>query len=111
MTTESFGYSTANPAHAAIQIIRGESAFVAAMNAVIRRSAVYVPSPPAVTTMGLEVTKTFTILEAELPGGASVYELLIDGQPVWTGAADDRADGLLNALLAITGDAPEVPNN
>ena len=64
------------------------------------------------TSMGLEVSKTWTIRESE-PIGSDVrqYELHIDGQLKWSGIGNDRADALLQAIISATGQADETPNN
>jgi hypothetical protein len=64
------------------------------------------------TVMGIGVEKTFTIYESEpFAGEVRMYELRIDDKLVWTGQGDDRADALLNAILAATGDDDELPDN
>jgi hypothetical protein len=74
------------------------------------------PQPPPATepktVMGIEVEKTFTIHETEpFAGDVRLYELRIDDKLVWTGQGDDRADALLDAILAATGSDDELPDN
>jgi 2-keto-3-deoxy-6-phosphogluconate aldolase len=72
-------------------------------------------TPPAVanrTSMGLEISKTFVIKESEpIENKIRQYELYIDGQLVWTGIGDDRADALLQAIISATGQGEETPDN
>src|ERR1022692_3182732 len=66
---------------------------------------------PKTTSMGIEVDKTFTILETKpIEADVRQYELLIDGESVWSGAGDDRVDALLEAIQAATGQSDELPN-
>ncbi|MFD3402542.1 hypothetical protein ACFWUU_17795 [Kribbella sp. NPDC058693] len=67
--------------------------------------------PGPTTTMGYPITKTYTIHESEAVDGVIQYELLEDGQVVWVGTGDDRVDGLLQVIMSITGEGPEVPDN
>jgi hypothetical protein len=67
---------------------------------------------PTHTEMGLEIVTTFVIRESEkLVDGFRQYELLVDGEVVWSGMDDDRAGALLEAILAATGQATDIPNN
>jgi hypothetical protein len=51
-------------------------------------------SEPKFTSMGFEVTKTFTVNESEpIDGAIREYELVVDDKLAWTGMGDDRADG------------------
>ena len=82
---------------------------------VIRRgqfSALPAPgAEPRTTDMGQKVVNTITIYETEpLAGSVRLYELEINGQVKWSGAGDDRADALLEAILAATGEADELPD-
>lgn len=70
------------------------------------------PSAEPKTIMGIGVEKTFTIHESEpLAEEVRLYELRIDDKLVWTGQGDDRADALLDAILAATGGADELSDN
>jgi hypothetical protein len=66
---------------------------------------------PNATTMGYTVAKTFTIHESELVDGVVQFELLVNGESVWVGMGDDRADGLLRVIMKITGQDEEPPDN
>jgi len=64
------------------------------------------------TSLGQEIATTITIYETEpLAGNVRHYELEINGEIKWSGAGDDRADALLNAILAATGQDEELPDN
>ncbi len=70
------------------------------------------PIAPKTTSMGLQVTKTFTINESEpIDGAVREYELFIDDKLVWNGMGDDRADALLEAIMRVAHQEPEIPNN
>lgn len=106
-----------NAAHHANRMIR-QSGDVARQNMMLqqmRRSAVFTIVPPAqprTTSIGLEVTKTFTINEAQVSDGVFQYELLEDGAVIWSGMGDDRVDGLLKIMMRLTeGEEPNHPNN
>jgi len=60
---------------------------------------------------GLGPVKSFVINEYEPTNGITPYELVIDGETVWSGMGNDRADALLDAIMTITGEAPEIPDN
>ena len=55
--------------------------------------------------------KSGEIREYEPVDGIIPFELLIDGESVWFGMGDDRAEGLLQAIMTAVGEEPEVPNN
>ncbi len=64
------------------------------------------------TDMGQEVEHTFVIYESgPMDGGVRQYDLRIDGEPVWSGAGDDRVEALLEAVMAATGESDELPDN
>jgi hypothetical protein len=75
-----------------------------------------VPSQPAAeprtTSIGEEIATTITIYETEpVAGDVRHYELEINGEIKWSGMGNDRADALLNAILAATGQEDELPDN
>ncbi len=113
MTTPGSGGYTAT--HHAAQLMR-QSASIVQQNMLHRRSAVFnvvvPPTAPKTTSLGLQITKTFTIHESEpVEGSVRQYELLIDDQLVWSGMGDDRADALLEAIMRIADQEPDIPNN
>ena len=67
--------------------------------------------PDPTTTMGYTITKTYTVHESESVDGVIQYELLEDGNVVWVGIGEDRVDGLLQVIMSITGEGPEIPDN
>ena len=93
-----FTYNTANPG----------------INTANRRAVFQVVTPPAeprITSLGLEIAKTFEVYESEpIEGAVRQYELRIDDELAWTGVGDDRASALLEAILSATGQADELPN-
>lgn len=68
-------------------------------------------SAPKTDFEGLGLVKSFVINEFEPIEGSIPFELVIDGKSVWFGMGDDRADGLLKAIMKITEQEPEVPDN
>jgi hypothetical protein len=69
-------------------------------------------SEPKLTSMGFEVTKTFTVNESEpIDGAIREYELVVDDKLAWTGMGDDRADALLEAIAQVTDQGDELPDN
>jgi hypothetical protein len=65
-----------------------------------------------VPSMGYQIVKTFVIHESEVVDRALQYELLMDDEPyVWSGPEEEREDGLLNIVMKILGQEPEIPNN
>jgi hypothetical protein len=94
-------------AHHAAQMMR-QSHNVVQQNMQRRRSAVFqilvpptAPIETTTTSIGLELAKSFEIKEYEPIDGATPFEVRIDGEQVWLGMGDDRAHGLLLALMAI----------
>lgn len=83
----------------------------------MRRSSQFfaLPPQPAMTPQtdfeGLGLVKSFVINEFEPVDGSTPFELVVNGQSVWLGMGDDRADGLLKAIMKIDEQEPEVPNN
>jgi len=73
------------------------------------------PSLPAAAPKsdlaGLGLVKSVAINEFEPVEGSIPFEVMVDGKQVWLGMGDDRVDGLLRAMMAITGQEPEVPDN
>jgi hypothetical protein len=90
--------------------LRGEGT-LSAGGRIIVSGTVGPAAEPKTTSMGLEIKKTFTIHESEPIDGAIQYELKIDGETVWVGMGEDRVDGLLNVIMRITDQEPEVPDN
>ena len=39
------------------------------------------------------------------------FEVVVAGESIWLGMGNDRADGLLKAIMKITEQEPEVPDN
>lgn len=74
-----------------------------------------VPSQPASARKtdceGLGLVKSFVINEFEPIEGSIPFEFVIDGKSAWLGMGDDRADGLLKAIMKSTEQEPEVPDN
>jgi hypothetical protein len=68
-------------------------------------------APPKTTSIGLEVTKTFTINQADLDNGMIQYEVLEDDQVIWSGLGNDPAEGLLKVIIRmVEGEDPaDVP--
>src|SRR5216683_7182793 len=102
-------------AHHAAQMIRQSHATVQ-QNMMFQRSRIFtvvLPPAPKTTAMGLEVTNTFTftIQETEPIDGAAQYDLLVDGESVWSGMGDSLADALLQAVMRVTGEEDEIPND
>ncbi len=108
--------------HRTPQVIRAHSS-VTQQNALLigrqRRASFFVvpPAPveeeqPQVTSLGLEVTRTFTILEAQLAEDVALYELR-EGDKV----LEDRGLGTItDALLGLAirleeGEDPDLPND
>jgi hypothetical protein len=60
---------------------------------------------------GLGPVTSFVFNEFEPINGLTPFELVIDGKTVWSGMGNDRADALLDAIMTITGEAPEIPDN
>jgi hypothetical protein len=83
----------------------------------MRRSSQFFALPPQPATApktdfeGLGLVKSFVINEFEPIDGSSPFELVVDGESVWFGMGDDRADGLLQAIAKIADQEPEVPND
>lgn len=67
---------------------------------------------PDTTSLGLEVTRTFTIKRAGLDNGI-IHDELLEGETVlWSGVGDDPAEGLLQIIVRITeGDGADGPDN
>jgi len=64
------------------------------------------------TEMGLEIVTAFVIRETEkLDQEDRQYELFVDGELVWSGQGNDRAEAVLEAILAAAGQSKEPPNN
>jgi len=59
----------------------------------------------------LGLAKSFVVNEFEPIDGSTPFELLVDGRSVWFGMGDDRADGLLKAIMAILDQEPDIPDN
>lgn len=99
--------------HHATQMAHRQSTYTAIQNANRRRRAVFtvVPqtTPPLkITSIGLEVTKTFTINQADLGEGMIQYEVLEDDKLIWSGMGDDPAEGLLKVIIRmVEGDHPD----
>ena len=77
------------------------------------RAAIFgiAPPGPKTTSLGLEVTRTFTIHQAELDDGFVHYELLEDDRVIWSGLGNDPVEGLLQLIIRITeGEDPDHPN-
>jgi hypothetical protein len=67
---------------------------------------------PKLTSMGFEVTKTFTVNESEpIDGTVREYELVVDNKLAWTGVGDDRTDALLEAIAHVADQGDELPDN
>jgi hypothetical protein len=65
-------------------------------------------APPKTTSIGLEVSKTFTINQADLGDGVIQYEVLEDSKLIWSGLGDDPAEGLLKVIIRIVeGEDPD----
>jgi Lsr2 len=86
---------------------------VAAVTARARNPGVQATrSDPKLTSMGFEVTKTFTVNESEpIDGAVREYELVVDDKLTWTGMGDDRTDALLEAIAHVTDQGDELPDN
>jgi hypothetical protein len=73
------------------------------------------PPPPAAAPKseleGLGLVKSVVINEFEPIEGSIPFEVMVDGKQLWFGMGDDRVDGLLRAMMAITGQEPEAPDN
>jgi hypothetical protein len=92
--------------------LSGEGHLVISPMRVVLSGTVTPPADSNRTSMGLEISKTFVIHESEpIENQVRQYELRIDGQLVWSGVGDDRADALLQAIISATGQADETPNN
>jgi hypothetical protein len=69
-------------------------------------------SDPKFTSMGFEVTQSFTVNESEpIDGAIREYELVVDDKLKWTGMGDDRTDALLEAVAHVTDQGDELPDN
>jgi hypothetical protein len=83
----------------------------------MRRSSRFFALPPQPATAlktdfeGLGLVKSFVINEFEAIDGSTSFELMVDGKSVWLGMGDDQADGLLKAIMKITEQEPEAPDN
>ena len=112
-----------NPAaHRASQVIR-QSGSVARQPAVMpplrSRLLITVPVAPAeedqpqVTSMNLEVTKTYTVVEGQVAEDMIQYELRdSDGKVLDRGMGDNLADALLGFAIRLeNGEDPDLPNN
>jgi hypothetical protein len=66
-----------------------------------------------VTSLGLEVTETYTIKEAHLSEGVYQFELVdAKGDVIWSGAGDNREDAYLSMAIRLSeredpGDLPD----
>lgn len=84
---------------------------------VMKRSSQFFAVPPQAATApktdfeGLGLVKSFVINEFEPIDGSTPFEVVVDGESVWLGMGDDRADGLLKAIMNITDQEPEIPND
>jgi hypothetical protein len=85
-----------------------QSGAVARQNMLVQRrtSAVFfvVPEAPPVktTSIGLPITKTFVINEAEVGDGVLQYELLQGDEVLWCGVGDDPQDALIEMVSWLT---------
>jgi hypothetical protein len=99
--------------HHAARMARQRRTYIALQNANRRRRAVFTvaptTAPPTKTTsIGLEVTKTFTSNQAEVGNGMIQYEVLEDDKLIWSGMGDDPAEGLLKVIIRmVEGDDPD----
>jgi hypothetical protein len=87
----------------------------------MRRSSQFFALPPQPVTApktdfktdfeGLGLVKSFVLNEFEPIDGSIPFEVVVDGESIWLGMGNDRADGLLKAIMKITEQEPEVPDN
>jgi hypothetical protein len=59
----------------------------------------------------LGLVKSFVINKFEPIDGSIPFEVVVDGESIWLGMGNDRADGLLKAIMKIAEQEPEVPDN
>jgi hypothetical protein len=103
--------------HHAGRMARQRSTHIAIQQGNRRRRSVIFALPPKTvppiktTSIGLEVTKTFTIHQAKIADGMIQYEVLEDDKVIWSGMGDDPAEGLLKVIIRMVEgeDAEDTP--
>ena len=107
--------------HHAPQVIRQSATYRSPFSYLRRGSFILAPAPAEegqtveheVTSLGLEVTRSYTIKESLIGGGLYQFEVAdSEGNPLFTPAAGDRDDALLEIAVWLTegedrGDLPD----
>jgi hypothetical protein len=67
---------------------------------------------PRFTSTGYRIMETFVIHKSEAIDGAIHFELLKDGNScVWAGPEEEWKDGLLDVIMKIADEEPEIPDH
>ena len=86
-------------------------ALIEAAGAVEALSVVRSAEPETPGFPGLELANCYTINEYESIGGATPYELLVNGKTAMTGIGNDIGDAFLEAGVYVGEGKPETPGD
>ena len=69
-------------------------------------------APTDTTSLGIPATRTVTIKQSQVIEGFHYFELIENGNLLWSGMGDDPVEGLLKIIIRMTeGEDPDHPNN